>query len=172
MKLRRMLVFGVVIVLLTSLAIADRDVKKVPLKFKGDGYFDMVPPSTPTGDLVFSPAGGFDVLNVLPHLGLSKVEWELRLDPGDFSFRSGTFTITGENGLDGLTGHYSYFLFTPNPEDPSMLTGKYVLDWAFTGGTGRFQDATGTGHTDGFPDFGILYAKFKFSATITVPKGK
>ena len=141
--------------------------KTFNLKFKGDGYFDMEFPSTPTGDLVCTPRGGFDLLNV-SHLGLSQVVWELRLDPVTFEFRSGTFTITGANGRDGLEGDYTYFVFTPDPENPYV--GSYVLGWNFTGGTGRFEDATGTGHTDGLPDFAAQYAEFEFSGTITVPK--
>ena len=163
MKLKIVLVFSVVIVSLTFVAIAG-DVEEYKLKFKGDGYFSMVFDEE-TGDLVSSPAGGFDLLNV-SHLGLSKVVWELRLDPITFEFRSGTFTITGANGIDSLYGEYSYFVFTPDPENPYI--GTYVLGWDFQGGTGKFEGATGIGHTDGLPDFVNLYAEFKFSGAVTV----
>ena len=46
----------------------------------------------------------------------------------------------------------------------------FHLDWVFTGGTGRFENAEGTGHTDGLVDFGALYAEFEFSGKVTVPK--
>lgn len=167
MKLRSMLLFSVVIASLTFVAVAG-DVKEYELKFKGDGYFDMVLPTPEDPDLVFSPSGGFDLLNV-SHLGLSTVVWELRLDPGTFAFRSGTFSITGANGTDSLEGDYSGFVFIPDdPANP--ITGTYDLDWVFTGGTGRFEGATGTGHTDGFPDFSILYAQFEFSGEVSVPE--
>jgi len=169
MKTARILVFCVVVASLTLVAVGDRpEVKEFELKFKGDGYFDMVFDAA-TGDLVSSPRGGFDLLNV-SHLGLSQVVWELRLDPVTFAFRSGTFTITGANGRDGLEGDYTYFVFTPDPQNPYI--GTYVLGWNFAGGTGRFENATGTGHTDGSPDFAAQYAEFTFSGNITVPKGK
>ena len=157
MKLGRMLVFSVVVVSLTLVAIAAPDVKTFQLKFKGDGYFDIYPED---GDLVFTPRGGFDLLNV-SHLGLSQVVWELRVDPEDYTFRNGTFAITGANGQDSLTGHYSHF---------ALVADGYDLDWVFTGGTGRFEGATGTGHTDGVPDFDNNYAEFAFFGEITVPK--
>ena len=113
-----------------------------------------------TGDLVFSPAGGFDLLNV-SHLGLSEVVWELRVDPGTFAFRSGTFAITGANGRDGLEGYYRDFV---------MGVGEYDLEWVFTGGTGRFVNAKGTGHTDGLVDLETLHARFQFYGAITIPK--
>jgi len=165
MKLKWVLVLSTAIVLLTSMAIADPDVKELDLKFKGDGYFGVVMGST---EWVFSPFGGPDLLDV-SHLGESQVDWELHVtpptgnpaDPG-FDFISGTFTITGANG-DSLTGSYSDF---------QMGTGTYTLDWLFTDGTGRFEDASGTGHTDGLVDLNSGYAQFEFSGTITVPKGK
>ena len=158
MKLRLVLLFIVVIALLPFATIADE--KESEIRFKGDGYFDMVFDEK-TGELVFSPAGGYDLLNV-SHLGLSQVVWELRLNPLTFDFLSGTFTITGANGCDGLEGYYSNF---------ALVARTYDLDWVFTGGTGRFDGASGTGHTDGLVDFGPPpYAKFKFSGEITVPK--
>jgi hypothetical protein len=120
------------------------------------------------GDLVFEPAGGFDLLDV-SHLGESQVVWELRVtppwseDPEDppYTFRSGTFSITGASGKDSLVGHYGDFV---------MGIGTYTLDWIFTGGTGRFDGATGTGHTDGLVDFDTVHAEFEFSGTVTAPK--
>jgi len=161
MKLKSVLVFSVVIALIPFAAIADRYEKEFEIKFKGDGYFEMVFDEE-TGELVFTPAGGFDLLNV-SHLGKSKVAWELRVDPLTFEFHSGTFTITGANGRDGLEGYFSDFV---------LGLGEYDLDWVFTGGTGRFEGAEGTGHTDGLVDLETLYAKFEFSGAITVPKGK
>lgn len=157
-QLPLVLLFIVVIALLPFATIADE--KESEIRFKGDGCFDMVFDEK-TGELVFSPAGGYDLLNV-SHLGLSKVVWEFRVDPLTFDFHKGTFTITGANGHDSLEGHYSGFQLGP---------GTYALDWVFTGGTGRFEGATGIGHTDGLVDFGPPhYAKFEFSGEITVPK--
>ena len=157
MKLKSVLVFSVVISL-TLVAVAG-DTKDYELKFKGSGYFvaDLDPA---TGDLVFSPYGGYDLLDI-SHLGESVVVWELRVDPLTFEFRSGTFTITGSNGKDTLEGHYSDF---------QLGVGEYDLDWAFTGGTGRFGDATGTGHTDGLVDLNPGYAQFEFSGMVTTQR--
>ena len=50
-----------------------------------------------------------DSLNV-SHLGLSQVDWEIRVDPLNFpAFVDGWFTITGANG-DSLEGDYSGFV--------------------------------------------------------------
>jgi hypothetical protein len=161
MKLRLVLMFSVVIALLSFTAIADQDVKEFEIKFKGDGYFDMF--IDEDGLLVFTPPGGFDLLNV-SHLGKSEVAWTLRVNPLTYEFVDGTFTITGANDRDGLEGHFSNFV---------LGIGEYDLDWVFTGGTGRFEGAEGTGHTDGLVDFGPPpYAKFEFSGVVTVPKGK
>lgn len=159
MKLRRMLVFSAVIVSLTLVAIAARpELKEFTLKFKGDGNFIL---DEAKGCFVSSREEG-DLLNV-SHLGLSDVWYEIYpggdpQDPPNF----GPFTITGANG-DMLKGYYSNF---------ELGVGTYVLDWVFTEGTGRFEGATGTGHTDGLVDFETLYAEFEFSGTIYVPKGK
>jgi hypothetical protein len=158
MKFKSVLVFMVVISSLTFVAIAG-DVKEYELKFTGDGYF-VAEFDPATGDLVFSPYGGYDLLDV-SHLGESKVVWELRVDPLNFEFHSGTFTITGANGKDSLEGYYSGF---------QLGVGEYDLEWAFTDGTGRFEDATGTGHTDGLVNLNTGYALFEFSGEVTVPK--
>lgn len=166
MKLRSVLVFSAAIASLAFVAIAT-DVKEYELKFKDNGYFvseyDPV-----TGDLVFAPYGGYDLLDV-SHLGESRVVWELRVTPPPgseedppFTFRSGTFTISGANGCDSLEGYYSGF---------QLGIGEYDLDWAFTDGTGRFEGASGTGHTDGSVDFDTGYAEFEFFGAVTAPKG-
>ena len=158
MKLKSVLVFIVVIVLFAFAAIA-KDEKEYELAFKGDGYFvAMFDPAT--GDLVFPPPAGFDLLNV-SHLGESEVVWELRVVPFTLEFISGTFTITAANG-DTLEGDYSDFVLHG--------TGEYDLDWVFTGGEGRFEGATGTGHTDGLANLLTGYAEFEFSGKVTVPK--
>jgi hypothetical protein len=167
MKLRRILMFSVVIVSLTLVAIAAPDVKEFDLKFKGEGAFVVVLDDE-LDEYVYIPPGGFELLNV-SHLGLSEVAWKIRYSPPPEGEPFGWFTITGANG-DGLEGIYDGFAVTPDPEDPT--TGTYDLDWLFTGGTGRFEGALGTGHTDGLVDFLTGEAKYQFSGTIIVPKGK
>jgi hypothetical protein len=82
------------------------------------------------------------------------------VDPLNFpEFVDGWFTITGANG-DGLSGYYSGFVL-------NLATGDYDLEWAFTGGTGRFLDYTGTGHTDGLANLVTGEAEFEFSGTIS-----
>ena len=167
MKLRRMLLFSLVIVSLTLVAIAAPDVKEFDLKFKGEGAFELVFDEE-LGESVYVPLGGPEFLNV-SHLGLSEVAWKLRVSPPPEGEPFGWFTITGANG-DGLEGIYDGFVVTTDPEDAT--TGTYDLDWLFTGGTGRFEGALGTGHTDGLVDFLTGEAKYQFSGTIIVPKGK
>ena len=109
--------------------------------------------------------GGPDLLNV-SHLGLSQVDWEIRVDPLNFpEFVDGWFTITGANG-DSLEGDYSGFVLNPD--------GAYTLEWDFTGGTSGFDGADGTGHTDGLADLSAEppHAVFEFSGKVTVPKQK
>jgi hypothetical protein len=156
MKLRYVLLFSVVIVSLTFVAIAGE--KESKLKFKGEGQFGMYP----DGDyLVFFPHPGPDLLDV-SHLGFSQVDWEIRVTQS-FVFVDGWFTITGANGTNSLEGHYSGFVL-------DLETGDYDLEWAFTGGTGKFEGATGTGHTDGLANLLTGEAKFEFSGEVTVPK--
>ena len=161
MKLRRMLVFSAVIVSLTLVAIAGPGVKTFNLKFKGEGAFEMV--VDPEWGLIYIPPGGFELLNV-SHLGKSKVAWKLRVLPPPEGEPFGCFTITGANG-DSLEGIYDGFVL-------DMEAGEYDLEWDFTVGTGRFEGATGDGHTDGLVDFTTGVAKYQFSGQITVPKGK
>ena len=164
MKLRSVLVFSVAIASLTVLALAAPDEKEFTLKFKGDGYFGQYVDAD--GLLVFFPLGGPDLLNV-SHLGLSQVDWEIRVVYPTFEFVDGWFTITGANGRDGLLGEYSGFVL-------DLMTGEYDLEWAFTEGVGRFEGAEGTGHTDGLANLLATppYAQFVFSGTITIPKNK
>ena len=159
MKLRSMLVLSVV-ASIPLVVTADPDVKELGLKFTGDGYFAVE--YEYVGDvlvMVFSPATGVDLLDV-SHLGQSAVAWEIRVTL-DFTFVDGWFTITGANGRDSLVGDYNSFV---------MGDGTYTLGWDFTGGTGRFEGADGTGLTNGLVDLNTVYAQFEFSGAITVPK--
>lgn len=160
MRRKSALVLAVVVVLLPMVAIADEEAGEFELKFKGEGLFGMYP----DGDLlVFFPYPGPDSLNV-SHLGLSQVDWEIRVTQA-FEFVDGWFTILGANGRDSLEGDYSGFVL-------DLATGEYDLEWDFTGGTGRFEGATGTGHTDGLSNLLTGEAKFEFSGDVTVPKEK
>ena len=175
MKLRRMLVFSATVVSLTLVALSAPDVKTYQLKFEGEGQFGSYVDED--GLLVFYPAVFVppdqlqhvpDSLNV-SHLGLSEVDWEIRVtatdfyDPSTYVFHSGWFTITGANGKNTLEGDYSNWVL-------DAQSGDYILDWAFTDGTGKFEDATGTGRTYGNANLTTGQAEFEFSGTITVPK--
>ena len=156
MKLKPALVFGVVIASLTFVAIANAD--EVEIGFTGEGYF-MIVFDEELQEPVYIPPGGFELLNVSP-LGLSKVAWKLRVAPPPEGEPFGWFTITGPNGRDSLEGIYNGFVL-------NMEEGTYDLEWDFTGGTGRFDDFVGTGHTDGEVDFTTGIAKYVFSGTVT-----
>jgi hypothetical protein len=162
MKLKSVLLFGVVIVSLTFVAIAGE--KEFEIAFKGEGSFEVVFDEE-LGKVVYIPPGGFELLNV-SHLGKSKVAWKLLVDPPLPGEPFGWFTITGANGRDSLEGIYDGFVITPT----SPTTGTYDLEWFFTGGTGRFDGAEGIGHTDGLVDFGTGEAKYEFSGEVTVPE--
>ena len=159
MKLGRMLVFSAVIVSLTLVALAAPDEKTFQLKFKGEGPFCM------DDEYRFIPCREEgDLLNV-SHLGLCDVWYQI--DPASTNPENyGPFTITGANG-DMLEGYYSDFSLDDE-------TGVYMLEWTFTGGTGRFEGAEGIGYTDGLADLSVLppYAVFEFYGEITVEKQK
>lgn len=175
MKFRSALLFSIVLSL-TLMAVADE--KEYKIAFKGEGqfgsYVDVV-----GGDvvLVFYPAVFVppdqlphvpDSLNVT-HLGLSEVDWEIRVtatdfyDPSTYVFHSGWFTITGASGDSGLNGYYSDWVL-------DAASGDYILDWAFTGGSGKFEGATGTGRTYGHANLATGQAEFEFSGEVAVPE--
>jgi len=151
MKLKSVLVFSVVIASLAFVAIAGE--KESEIAFKGEGYFCL----DEQGRFIPCREEG-DLLNV-SHLGLYDV-WYQIYPAGAPGGGFGPFKITGANG-DSLEGYYHNFRLGP---------GTYTLDWTFTGDTGRFEGAEGTGHTDGLVDFSTLYAKFEFSGEVTVPE--
>ena len=160
MKLKSMLAFSLVVSLtLVAIAVAD----EVGIGFEGGGYFGAYVDAE--GLLVFYPYFGPDLLDVSP-LGLSQVDWEIRVtatdysNPSTYEFYDGWFTITGPNGKDSLEGHYSDWIL--NPE-----TGDYILDWAFTGGKGQFDDFVGIGRTYGNANLVTGEAVFQFSGVVT-----
>ena len=157
MKIKRVLVFSIVIASLTFVAMAGGE-KEYELKFKGEGAFDMV--VDPDWGLVYIPPGGFELLDV-SHLGESEVAWKLRVLPPPDGEPFGCFTITAANGKDSLEGIYDGFVL--NWEE-----GWYDLEWEFTGGEGKFDGATGRGHTDGLVDFTTGIAKYEFSGEVKV----
>jgi hypothetical protein len=159
MKRKSLLVFSIVIASLALVTIAYAD--EVEIGFTGEGYFQVVFDEE-LGELVYIPPGGFELLNVT-NLGLSEVAWKLRFNPPPEGEPFGWFTITGPNGKDTLEGIYDGFVITPT----SPTTGTYDLEWLFTGGTGRFDDFVGRGHTDGEVDFLTAYAEYVFSGIVT-----
>jgi hypothetical protein len=93
------------------------------------------------GLLVFSGnVGGLHVI----HLGLASIEFEVLAAPTSPTTArvvSGNFTLTAANG-DLLHGNY-------HGGGADFAQGIYSLESDFTGGTGRFTEATGSVHTDG-----------------------
>ncbi len=93
------------------------------------------------GLLVFSGnVGGLHVI----HLGTATIEFEVLAAPTSPTTAmvvSGNFALTAANG-DLLQGNY-------NGGEADFAQGVYTLESDFTGGTGRFTEATGSVHTDG-----------------------
>jgi hypothetical protein len=54
-----------------------------------------------------------------------------------------------------LVGEYTGFML-------DAITGEYVLDWKFTGGTGRMHKVTGEGRTYGVVDLTSYCAEYGF----------
>jgi hypothetical protein len=49
-------------------------------------------------------------------------------------------------------------------------SGDFILAWAFTSGAGKFDVATGTGHTYGNANLATSEAVFEFSGEVKVPE--
>jgi hypothetical protein len=81
------------------------------------------------------------------HLGIFTETQGHCLDPNTLSFGNGIFTITGTNG-DTVFGTY-YGQLRPTGPASAAIEGLYQI----TGGTGKFQGATGGGICTGTLDF-------------------
>lgn len=83
---------------------------------------------------------------ITTHLGKSQIS---AMDcifpgPGTFTFNSGKLTITAANG-DTVTADYSGMLLLLSGPSIYSISGSYRV----TGGTGRFEGATGSGSLGG-----------------------
>jgi hypothetical protein len=89
------------------------------------------------------------------HLGLVEavVTHCTRLDvaTGAGWFDDGTITITAANGDTLVLDHQGTFQLSPW-ETPPPWTSDVELTWVVVGGTGRFENATGSGIGAGFAD--------------------
>lgn len=89
------------------------------------------------------------------HLGrvLVVVTHCTRLDPatGAGWFDDGTITITAANGDTVVLDHQGTFQLSPWGTPPPWA-GDIELTWDVVGGTGRFEEATGSGVGTGFSD--------------------
>lgn len=106
--------------------IAQAAAKVVPMKGSGSGIITLATPG-PTGVAITATGGG-----EATHLGKFTRDEEILLNPENFTF-TGTIVFTAADGSElfcdvagGFTG-------------PSTAAGTYT----FTGGTGRFENATG-----------------------------
>lgn len=149
---------------------------QIPLTFEGAGCFGADYSAYPTISYF-----GTDVVDV-DGLGETSVDWTIDaqvtqtgLDfiQGDFVMQlpDGHFTGTGSakwktkekhhGDRNTLSGEYTDFQVNP-------LTGDYTLDWSFLNGTGAFEDAHGTGRTNGFVNLQTLCAQFSFEGHVTL----
>ncbi len=95
------------------------------------------------------------------HLGSLTTVQSHCVEPGSFAFTNGQFTLTAANG-DQLFGTYQGEFM---PLEPPLFT----IDGAFTftGGTGRFDGATGGGDASGTQDLATGAATVVLEGTIS-----
>ncbi len=102
---------------------------------------------------------GPDQLDVDP-FGPSTLHWFITVDltATGLRFVRGAFVFQIQHTL--LFGVYTGF-------SADVVTGDYVLDWRFLGGTRGLSRASGTGQTHGVVDLASFCAEYAFAGTLT-----
>jgi hypothetical protein len=95
------------------------------------------------------------------HLGRLTTDQSHCATPTSLAFTDGLFTLTAANG-DQLRGSYSG-VFVPLDPPIFSIYGQF----AFTGGTGRFADATGGGDASGVQNLATGDATVELVGTIS-----
>jgi hypothetical protein len=107
----------------------------------------------------------------LDPFGPAVVQWEITVLATEtgFEFIDGYFEWTfadkhknkkhDNKHQSTLYGEYTGFALDP-------ITGDYTLSWDFTGGTGKMDDYTGFGLTQGNADLSTLCAAYTFAGTL------
>lgn len=136
-------------------AVAD---EQVPFRGRDAGYFVITPMGGPmvlTQD--FTTGHG-------THLGAYSLVAQEDINLETLAVTNGSFTITAANG-DTIYGTYSGQ--AEATDRPGVI--RYVATGPITGGTGRFEGATGTLTFDGVADLTTLVLSETVTGTISTP---
>jgi len=130
-------------------------------------------PTLCTGDLPGLALTGYDLSGNATHLGLLNSDLSvLHHDDCDLSFATMLLTTNVSGQLAAANGDLLYYtgndainvfhlLVDPGPN------GEITGTWTITGGTGRFDGASGSFTIDGLVDFATLNFSVAASGTIT-----
>lgn len=149
----------------SSLTDTDGDDGKIAIHFAAENPFGVDSSASPLITYSGGDNGG-ESLDLSP-FGQCRLEWQIIVKMTDtgLEFVNGSFqwTIPEEAGeeADTLVGKYTGF-------NLDMATGKYVLLWSFDGGTGKFENTTGEGRTDGQANLGTGYAVYEFHGLLSL----
>jgi len=122
-------------------SISSLEKRSVPFQATLRGGSPPPAPSSECGGLLLTEITGSGVAT---HLGTFSATQRHCLNPATFTFSNGQLRYTAANG-DELWGEYEGGL-APTP-DPIIVTITGEFEW--TGGTGRFANATGGGSATG-----------------------
>ena len=115
------------------------------LTWRSEGTFDAsTVPQSAVNTFVDASIGG------IPITGVDFAHSIAVIEGGVLQLNDGAFTISAANG-DSLLGEYTDFRYSPNPDPATDFAG--LGDYTFTGGTGIFNGATGSGAWEAQAEF-------------------
>ena len=140
------------LVLISENAVAKNE-RETPISFTSASCFNVDFSNFPLVTM-----HGPEIIDVDP-FGPTLLDWSITAlaTPTGFEFVEGTFAFHVKNKL--LVGEYTGFSLDP-------LSGAYVLDWQFTGGTGRMHKVSGSGQTNGIADLTTFCAEYSFAGVL------
>jgi len=133
--------------------------EQVPFRGRDAGYFVITPTSDPTVVLTEDFTNGHGT-----HLGNYQLVAREDINLATLAVTNGSFTITAANG-DTIFGTYSGQ--AEAADRPGVI--RYLATGPVTGGTGRFEGATGTLTFDGVADLATLVLSETVTGTISFP---
>jgi hypothetical protein len=136
--------------------------QEVPFHFRGTSVDGYGPPTCPGAAWQYFSSGTAEVT----HLGLSTLEithctW---LDsPTTGHFGPGTLSLRAANGDTLILAEWGTFETVVTPDGFFSFVD---LDWEVSGGTGRFENASGSGNAAVIGDIGAGTSTATFTGTI------
>lgn len=161
----------------TANMVGKNEHKKANRPFKVEFYTTVdtdpsIPPTPCTGDLPGLANAGYFLHGTASHIGEIKPEQSRGQDVTcDLSFATFLLTITVAGQIAAANGDLIYYTGNDEINVFNLLTGSGTTGaitgvWTITGGTGRFEGATGSFAIDGYVDFTTLTLSFTGEGTI------